>query len=33
MRLIQEMFQTRWVHSFALRFTTVRDENDINENN
>ena len=33
MELIQEMLQTRCVHLFALRFTKVRDNNDINKNN
>ena len=33
MEHIKEMFQTGWVHLFAVRFTQVRDENDINENN
>ena len=31
MELIQEMFQTRCVHLFVLRFTKVSDNNDINQ--
>ena len=33
MELIQEMLQTRCVHLFALRFTKVRDNKDVNKNN
>ena len=33
MEHIKEMFQTGWVHLFAVRFAKVRDENEVNENN